>query len=194
MSTSDELILECTRLIAADGLKAFSLRKLADRVGIKAPSIYEHFESKDALLDAARRLAMAELGNTMLTRTSAGTPRERLMAAALGYLQFAEDQPSLFALLFMEMPSRRQGLAEVPNPESPYAHLLALVKVFLEGRSLDAEALCFGIWSLVHGVAMLRHTHLKHFSASLIDGAVINLEALLDGWLVKCFTCDPTNP
>ena len=42
MGKLDDLVLECTQMIAADGLESFSLRKLADRVGIKAPSIYEH--------------------------------------------------------------------------------------------------------------------------------------------------------
>ncbi|MBY0466489.1 MAG: TetR/AcrR family transcriptional regulator [Burkholderiales bacterium] len=186
MSTSDDLIAECTRLIAQDGLKALSLRKLAERVGIKAPSIYEYFESKEALLDAARHQAMAELGRALVARTPAGgTPRAQLMAAAMGYVHFAQDQPSLFALLFMEMPSRRQGLADAPSPQSPYAHLLMLAQAFLGADSRDAESLSFGIWSLVHGVAVLRQTHLRDFAAPLLDGAQANLAALLDGWALK---------
>ena len=184
MKTTDRLILECTQMIASQGLQAFSLRKLADRVGIKAPSIYEHFESKEALLDAARRTAMSELGKTLLTNIEGHTPRQRLISAGLAYLQFAQDQPALFALLFLQMSSTRSGLERVPSADSPYALLLTRVRDFL-GKERDAETLAFGIWSLVHGVALLRHTHLKDFSAPLVQGAHQNLEALLDGWSLQ---------
>jgi AcrR family transcriptional regulator len=181
MNTEDTIIFECTKLIAAEGLQAFSLRKLAAIVGIKAPSIYQHFASKEALLDSARQAAMRQLGKTMLEHDLGSNPRERLISAGLAYLLFAQEQPSLFALLFLHTPSARKGLEQVPSGDSPYAFLLARVEDFL-GDTQNAETLAFGVWSLVHGVALLRHTHLKDFSAPLVDGARQNLEALLDGW------------
>ena len=36
-------------LLAADGAEALSMRRIADRVGIRAASIYKHFPNKDAL-------------------------------------------------------------------------------------------------------------------------------------------------
>lgn len=172
-------------MIAAEGLTSFSLRKLAARVGIKAPSIYEHFESKDALLDAARAVAMSKLGEAMVERCSGCEPRQRLITTAMGYLQFAQDQPSLFALLFMEMPTKRRNLEDAPKAESPYAHLLARAQDYLGDKRQGAEALSFGICSLVHGVAALRHTHLRDFPAPLVEGAQTNLEAMLDGWALR---------
>jgi AcrR family transcriptional regulator len=185
MSTSDELILECTQMIATEGLQAFSLRKLADRVGIKAPSIYEHFEHKEALLDVARNRALTELGNAMASYCTGDDPRQRLITTAMGYLRFAEDHPCLFTLLFTELPSKRSGLKEPPKAASPYALLLTRVKDFLGDNCQDAEVMSLGIWSLVHGVAVLRHTHLRDFQAPLVAGAQINLEALLDAWAMK---------
>lgn len=182
MGKLDDLVLECTQMIAADGLESFSLRKLADRVGIKAPSIYEHFKNKDALLDAARHMAMTELSNAMVNCCAGRSARQRLLSTAMGYLQFAENNPSLFALLFLELPSKRQGLEDAPHADSPYALLMTRVREFLGENHKDTESLCFGIWSLVHGVAVLRHTHLKDFPAPLPKAAQKNLEALLDGW------------
>lgn len=182
MNTSDELVRACTQMIAADGFAAFSLRKVAERVGIKAPSIYEHFESKEALLGEARRAAAAALTECLLEHCKGRGPRQRLVATAMGYLQFAQDQPSLFALLFMETPSRRRGLDQAPPKDSPYSFLLARVNDFLGDAQREGEILSFGIWSLVHGAAVLRHTHLKDFSAPFAAGTRNNLEALLDGW------------
>lgn len=180
MGTSDELVLHCTELIAAQGIATFSLRKLAERVGIKAPSIYAHFESKEALLAAARLHARAALREALAAGPQEHTPRQRLLASAMAYLQFAQDRPHLFALLMMETPSSRTTLDEAPDPESPYALLLARVRDFLGETHPKAETLCFGLWSLVHGAAMLRQTHLQAFSASVPGLTRENIESLLD--------------
>ena len=182
VSTLDDLVQACTEMIAKDGLAAFSLRKVAQRVGIKAPSIYEHFASKEALLGEARRSATVALNESLLAHCKGRGARQRLVSTAVGYLQFAQEQPSLFALLLMETPSRRRGLEEPPDKNSPYAFLLARVNDFLGEGQRNGEVLSFGIWSLVHGAAVLRHTHLKEFSAPVVAGTRKNLEALLDGW------------
>lgn len=188
MSTAEELIQECTRMIAADGLEAFSMRKLADRVGIKAPSIYVHFKSKEALFAAARSEASRSLGASLEAHTrgkARPSARQRLLTTAMAYLQFAQDQPALFALMFRETPSSRPSLDQAPDPASPYAFLLLRVREFLPPDHPQAEVLGFGLWALVHGAAQLRQTHLRGFGQAVIDGTRRNLEALLDGWAVK---------
>ena len=57
MTTRDALVRASADLIAEQGTAAFSLRKVAERVGIKAPSIYVHFDDKEALAEAGRYAA-----------------------------------------------------------------------------------------------------------------------------------------
>src|SRR3954466_6881629 len=46
-------ILDAAWLIARrDGLTAVTLREIADRIGMRPPSLYSHFESKNAVYDA----------------------------------------------------------------------------------------------------------------------------------------------
>lgn len=182
MSTRDDLVRACADLIAEQGASALSLRKVAERVGIKAPSIYVHFASKEALLAQASQLAAGALGACLTAGCTGSDARERLVSTALGYLRFADEQPSLFALLFMELPSARRSLDEPPDPSSPYMLLLARVHEFLGAGHEQAELLGFGIWALVHGAAVLRRTHLRDFAGPLDEGTRLNLERLLDGW------------
>lgn len=182
MSTWDELVLECTRMVAADGLAAFSMRKLADRVGIKAPSIYAHFGSKDALLATARTNARSALSAALQAGPTSRSARKRLIATCLGYLRFAQDQPHVFALLMMHTASARNSLEQPPDPDSPYALLLARAQDFLGPAHPQAEVLCLGLWSLVHGAAVLRQTHLEAFAPAIAGLVEKNIEALLDGW------------
>jgi AcrR family transcriptional regulator len=182
MTTREDLIEACTLMIATDGLASFSLRKLAARIGIKAPSIYEHFDGRDALLAEVRRSAAGELRHTLIAHCQGGTPKQRLISAAGGYLHFARTQPSLFALLFKEFSSLRRGLEEPPSPDSPFAFLLARVQDFAGPPCDEAESLAFGLWSLVHGAAILRQTHLKEFSSPFDRRVMESAEALLEGW------------
>ena len=43
-------------VVDAHGLEGFSLARVADQLGVKAPSLYHHFSGKDELLAAAARL------------------------------------------------------------------------------------------------------------------------------------------
>ena len=48
-------------LIDEDGLPAFSMRRLADVLGVQAASIYSHFATKDEVLDAVANRLVAEV-------------------------------------------------------------------------------------------------------------------------------------
>lgn len=182
MTTRDALVDAATELIASDGLAALSLRKVAEQVGIRAPSIYVHFGSKEALLAEARLRATRALGAHLRAARKGGDARARLLVTATAYLGFARAQPSLFALLFMELPSERRSLDEAPDADSPYRLLLDAAAEFLGGDRRAAEMLSFGIWSTVHGAAVLWQTHLRDFSGPIDAGLRENLERLLDGW------------
>ena len=52
MNRKEKIILATLELAAANGLKSVSMSRIADRVGIKAPSLYNHFKSKDEIVSA----------------------------------------------------------------------------------------------------------------------------------------------
>lgn len=52
MNRKEEIILAALELASVNGLKSVSMSQIADRVGIKAPSLYNHFKSKDEIVKA----------------------------------------------------------------------------------------------------------------------------------------------
>ena len=50
--TKRQILMESIRLFSQHGYNEVSLRNIAEAVDIKVPSIYSHFESKQAILDA----------------------------------------------------------------------------------------------------------------------------------------------
>src|SRR5215472_3019213 len=51
-ATRAEILAAAWELVRAEGLAALSLRDLARRVGMQAPSLYSYFDSKHAIYDA----------------------------------------------------------------------------------------------------------------------------------------------
>lgn len=52
LSTRERILLEAIRLFALQGYAAVSMKEIAKAVGIKAASLYNHFESKQMLWDS----------------------------------------------------------------------------------------------------------------------------------------------
>lgn len=71
------------------GLAALTLREVADRVGIKAPSLYSHFASKFAIYDAMFGESWQELLEIEKTVELPSEPRAALRVMARTYFDFA---------------------------------------------------------------------------------------------------------
>ena len=52
MERKEEIILAALELASGNGLKSVSMAQIAEKVGIKAPSLYNHFKSKDEIVKA----------------------------------------------------------------------------------------------------------------------------------------------
>jgi len=59
--TPDDVVVAARRLIASDGLDAFSMRKLAGELGVNPMTIYLRFDNKDALLRAVAEQSLRGL-------------------------------------------------------------------------------------------------------------------------------------
>ncbi|MFL1901319.1 TetR/AcrR family transcriptional regulator [Streptomyces tauricus] len=81
---------------------AITLRSVARKVGIAAPSIYRHFPDQPAIMLAVVRNAFAELDERLGAAVDAtdDTPRARLTALCQGYLGFAVAHPGRYRTMF----------------------------------------------------------------------------------------------
>ena len=52
MERKEEIILAALELASGNGLKSVSMARIAEKVGIKAPSLYNHFKSKEDIVKA----------------------------------------------------------------------------------------------------------------------------------------------
>ncbi|CAN5354046.1 hypothetical protein BH20ACT22_BH20ACT22_15170 [soil metagenome] len=99
-ATRAEILEAAWELARAEGLAALSLRDLARKVGMKAPSLYSYFDSKNAIYDAM----YAQGSRQYLERDAGlgltGEPLHDLKAAMHFFVEFCTEDPVRYQLLF----------------------------------------------------------------------------------------------
>jgi len=129
----DEILDAATELLLDTGhAKAVSIRSVADRVGVTPPSIYLHFQDKDALLDAVCARYFEKLDEEM-QRVSAvqSSTVEVLRAQGLAYVRFATENPELYRIATMGE-WRSGSNVDSALASSAFEHMCAAVGVLME--------------------------------------------------------------
>lgn len=89
-ATRDRILLEAARLFRHHGYAATTLREVADASGIKAGSIYYHFESKEQILGEVMDKGIEVVAQAVRERVDAlpagASSRQRIAAAIEGHL------------------------------------------------------------------------------------------------------------
>jgi len=138
-----KIVRAARELLEQEGPDALSMRRIGERIGIRASSIYEHLRDKQALEAALISLGFEEQAE-MFARAvhRSDDPLASLTAA---YRDFARRQPHLYRLM-TERPLRRDLLA--PGVEAAAAMPL------LDATGGDLEQ-ARAFWAFAHGMIIL---------------------------------------
>ena len=99
-ATKAEILDAAWELVRGEGLAGLSLRDLARRVGMQAPSLYSYFESKNAIFDAMfAQGARAFLEGETRMEVS-GDPLGDLQAGVRFFVGFCTENPVRYQLMF----------------------------------------------------------------------------------------------
>jgi TetR/AcrR family transcriptional regulator, cholesterol catabolism regulator len=95
-----ELILStAAEMFARKGLRATTVRAIADAVGMLSGSLYHHFPSKDAILDAVLTRYLDAIRSRYAAVLASGkSPAECLHDLVVTSLEVAEEQPHATAI------------------------------------------------------------------------------------------------
>ncbi|MGI4757944.1 MAG: TetR/AcrR family transcriptional regulator, partial [Janthinobacterium lividum] len=88
-------------LVREKGPRGFTLNEASRVAGVSKSAPYRHFRDKDALLAEIALIGTRLLESELRAASSRrGTPREKLLSALLGYIEFAQNHPDYFAVMF----------------------------------------------------------------------------------------------
>ncbi len=130
------------QLLEEEGPAGLSMRRVADRVGIRAPSIYKHLPDKQALEHAIVSTVFEELADAFEAALDADDPLGTMVAI---YRRYGQEHPHLYRLM-TEQPLHRELL--VPGVEER----ASLPARLLVGDDPDAGR---ALWALAHGLTIL---------------------------------------
>src|SRR3954452_330428 len=112
-ATRTEILDAAWEIVRADGLGALSLRDLARKVGMQAPSLYQYFDSKNAIYDAMFAQGNRALVERVAQMPETSDPEADLHRVARIFVEFAVEDPARYQLLF-----QRTIPGFEPSPES----------------------------------------------------------------------------
>jgi AcrR family transcriptional regulator len=139
---------------------ALTLRGVARRVGIAAPSIYRHFTDVDQLKMAVVQRAFADFARARDAATPAGDdPATRLLARCRAYIGFALANPGPYRYLFSQ--HAPTGDPARPPVDLPVFQALAesirrCQQAGLARAGDDPHWLAAQVWAALHGLVLLR--------------------------------------
>ncbi|SDW98339.1 TetR/AcrR family transcriptional regulator [Paenibacillus sp. CF384] len=146
---SEDKILEASwELLGEEGIEKFSLRRLADRLGIQAPSLYWYFKSKQNLY---QRLANQVSKVILEEFQSEGDWKEQLKSLAVTQRSVLSRYPCSTQLMMMTLPH-----------EPDIIRFTNRMLLCVESTPLDAEQKLQAVNTLVNYVFYFVLDHYQH--------------------------------
>jgi AcrR family transcriptional regulator len=149
------LVETAITLIGEHGAAAFSMAEASRRLGVAPSAPYRHFADRDARLAAVAVRAAGLLSDMLGRQAAAGTPEQRLAAAAQAYVRFADEHRALFQAL------AGSGLDKDRHPEIARAAqsigtaFLSPAAELADGDQAAAARLVSAVVATAHGHATL---------------------------------------
>jgi AcrR family transcriptional regulator len=158
-------ILDAARsLFVERGIEAVSMREIAKKINYSATTLYNHFDDKEALLQAVCDEDFLALASGMREIMQIPDLIARIQALCKGYALFALQHPNHYRLMFMtprapcnlDITKIEQGNTE----QDGYAQLKLVVQEAFDAdlfipELTDFELIAQTLWASTHGVCSL---------------------------------------
>ncbi|MEM9247082.1 MAG: TetR/AcrR family transcriptional regulator [Pseudomonadota bacterium] len=173
------LIEHTRRLVEEKGPDHFSVSEVARCAGVSTAAPYRHFRDRDEILAEVCIAGMRRHYSQMINALK-DVPKgslERLRGLGRVYVQFAQEEPGVFRLIF----GSKQKPDSVEELKSEDIDTYGLVKaevaeiLGLPAEHPEANRRAFMLWTFVHGLSFLIIDDNVRYA-----GIPIDVEALLD--------------
>lgn len=177
------ILRAAAELFVENGYEGFSMRKVAEKIGYSATTIYRYYENKDDVLFAIITDGFREFSNQLKSAAkNVADPVERVEAIGRAYIYFGLKNPVYYQLMFMQRSDLLQQPFEKDGVVTPLQSFTILRQAVesLENRpaiSKNPEHYSSVLWALVHGVTSLAINGVPQFSGDLLKK---NIDAALE--------------
>jgi AcrR family transcriptional regulator len=156
--TSRDDIIEVSRAIIEDeGVEQLTIRRIAETIHRTQPAVYQHFSSKDAILEAVVADGFAALAERLKRATRGG--KTSLTAIANAYVRFGLERPRLYDVMFVRPPAITFAAgAATPIPAQTAFNIVAAAVAESGVPPAQTDTVTEVVWASLHGLVTLSIT------------------------------------
>ena len=175
----DSIVQTTIQMIETEGVEKLSVNKLAERLGVKTPSLYRYVSGKTELLLAVNEATYQALFEAITPVLEIpGDTQTKILTVACEYRNFALANPVAYGLVYTNtMPELRPDESQLVQGALPFQGLMA--EVAGEANALTALR---GLLALIHGFVMLELAGQLRRGGDLEAAFVRSVEAYIAGW------------
>ena len=175
-TSRDEIIAAGRELLEEGGLDGVTMQAVADRVGVRAPSLYKRVPNRGALIAAIGAAAQDELRSELAPLTRADDPAAALRGIAIAFRAFARRNPRSYELLFMRLPPGARPDVDL-TAEAAAPLLEVATRLVGPDRSLEAARL---VTAFAHGFVSMELTGAFRLGGDVDSAYRYGVDVLVD--------------
>lgn len=172
-------ILDAARsLFLEKGYESTSMRKIANRVGISATTIYLYYKDKADVIHTLHKEGFKLLSNQFKTLQQVEEPFERLKAMGKVYINFALESRDYYEIMFimkdpmLHLLKREGGAEKWVEGEAAFQSLVNVVQDCKDAgyfKNHEVTPLALLVWANMHGLCALKNNGHLDFIAQKFD-------------------------
>ena len=162
LDARQSILATARELFLLKGFEATTIRNIAEKIEYSPSTIYQYFKDKNEIFYTLHTESFLELVKQMKRSELHENPLEQLISLGKIYIQFAEDNPELYDLMFiMEAPIDFLNLLDETQwieGKTAFDYLKSVISACIDKgliKETDVDSLAYLIWSTVHGMVTL---------------------------------------
>ena len=173
----NELIEAGKEMIHQNGLKSFSLRKVAEKCNVSYAAPKNHFKDKNELIKAIQDDIADDFTNYLKKIYEDNKEDESiLIKLGEGYVKFFIENPHYYSLFFQEtaIPDTVQMKDDgsITSNFKPFTLYMEIATNFLSNHSIPAEEInecILSMWSMVHGLSSIYTSYFFTYHGDILE-------------------------
>lgn len=154
--TRQAILDAALQIVRQEGWAALSMRKIADVIEYTAPTIYEYFANKEAILFELTRQGYIHLGvKVKAARDSKANAEEQLEAMWLAYWDFAFEETHFYQLMYGIQVNCCELYSKMAEAEYTTDLFYDVIEKLIVKKPVSEDASClkyYTFWSIIHGL------------------------------------------
>ncbi|MDF2612985.1 MAG: regulatory protein TetR [Clostridia bacterium] len=158
----EEMIQKGLILINNEGIKGFSLRKVAAMCGVSHTAPYKHFKNKEELMEAISNRVLKSFSECLMKAVETAKNEQTGMAdVGKAYVKFMLDNKEYFRFIFFsecKVNVKLKANDFIYKPGNPFEVFCSGATAYLEHFIKDKteiNCIILSMWSIVHGISTL---------------------------------------